>query len=243
LKDRYKKKSYHFAYFVKNLDILSSVDQHKDEINKQQKFIVDLKADLRKSQNRLEILSNKAHQDDQEFIRSLQKEANSFLTITQRIASPKRLRSNYFSFFSKMILVTEFEKNRKDFSAERKVAQARKKEIDEKIHILENYMTTNTQTSSLLSPKNPLSKVLGQSQFQFQSPPVQEFRNPLASSIRSLRTAATHFHDSENDLPTREIDGSKLKTSDFASSIASDKSTSNLHHLSTYSTFFFNRIF
>lgn len=206
-----------------NLDLVSNVESYKDDINKQQKFISDLKTDLRKSQNRLEILSKKAHHEDQEFIRSLQKEANSFLTITQRIASPKRVR------------VSEIEKNRNDFSAERRQAQARKKEIDEKINILENYMSTNTQTSSLLSPKNPLSKVLGQNQFQFQSPPVQEFRNPLASSMRSFKTASTHFHDSENDIPTREIEATRLKTSDFASSIASDKSALNVHHMSTQS--------
>jgi len=78
------------------LDLVSNVESYKDDINKQQKFISDLKTDLRKSQNRLEILSKKAHHEDQEFIRSLQKEANSFLTITQRIASPKRVRGIYF---------------------------------------------------------------------------------------------------------------------------------------------------
>jgi len=141
------------------------------------------------------------------------------------------LNKSIYKFYS----VSEIEKNRNDFSAERRQAQARKKEIDEKINILENYMSTNTQTSSLLSPKNPLSKVLGQNQFQFQSPPVQEFRNPLASSMRSFKTASTHFHDSENDIPTREIEATRLKTSDFASSIASDKSALNVHHMSTQS--------
>ena len=141
------------------MEILSNMEYYKDDVAKQQRFITDLKADLRKSQHRLEIITDKAHLEDQEFIKSIRRETSPLNR--SRIASPLRLRS------------PKLDKYRRDYSAEKRQAKERKQEIDDKITILENYMvhsnsnsTAGTQAPLKSALKNPLNRLL-----QTQSPP------------------------------------------------------------------------
>lgn len=197
-----------------NLEIISNIEYYKDDVAKQQRFITDLKADLRKSQHRLEIISDKAHLDDQEFIKSIRREASPSYNRSQRLASPVRLRS------------PKLDKYRRDYSAEKREARERKQEIDNKITILENYMVNSSGTPVSQAPlksalKNPLNKLL-----HTQSPPEPRINNTM--SVRSLRTASTHMHDSDYDLSAsvKELPRNApfFKTNDPASSVGSDKS-------------------
>lgn len=77
----------------KNLEMLSNMEYLRGDVGKQQKFITDLKADLRKSQHRVEVLNDKVLQEDQNFVKSLRKEA-SFAGSTG-FASPSRAKCKY----------------------------------------------------------------------------------------------------------------------------------------------------
>ena len=74
--------------------MLSNMEYLRGDVGRQQKFITDLKADLRKSQHRVEILNDKAYQEDQNFVKSLRKEAS--LVNSNGFASPSRAKCNYF---------------------------------------------------------------------------------------------------------------------------------------------------
>lgn len=196
-----------------NLEIISNIEYYKDDVAKQQKFITDLKADLRKSQHRLEIMTDKAHLQDQEFIKTIRREASPTFNRSQRLASPIRLRS------------PKLDKYRRDYSAEKRQASERKQEIDTKITILENYMANSQGQVQVQSPaplksalKNPLNRLL-----QTQSPSEQRIQNNTLS-VRSLRTASTRIHDSDFDLSASTKDLSRapfFKANDPASSVGS----------------------
>ena len=74
--------------------MLSNMEYLRGDVGRQQKFITDLKADLRKSQHRVEILNDKAYQEDQNFVKSLRKEAS--FAKSNGFASPSRAKCSYF---------------------------------------------------------------------------------------------------------------------------------------------------
>lgn len=151
-------------------------------------------------------------------------------------------------------LAPRIERFRKEYSAERREYSTRKHEIDQKIHILENYMGFEEKPRAT-SPPNKLNK--SQVIFSVRSPREDrhsyEPRNaPL--SMKSLREDSTRKYD-DIEIPTREVPSSNnlakifinllieisgfAKTNPLNTSIRSEKSPLksplDVHSLSTRS--------
>jgi len=189
---------------TQNLEMLANMEYLRGDVGKQQKHITDLKADLRKSQHRVEILADQKHQEDQQFVKSLRKE----VAFSPGYKSPTRAKS------------PNLDNYRREVSAEKKEYKSKKQEIDSKIHVLEDYMSHEPAQRKLTSPPSRLNK----SQSRHQPTNSVHDQRHLNASVKSFATESTHANETEFDIPTKDSSkhGVFYKTTNFGSSITSD---------------------